>query len=97
MKALIRKSPINCYEWQSETVMLEPFPQGTDEIGRPYTLEGYRYALCTNVPDEPVLSGEDDLRLDASRYDVSEHEETVPGEHAETITRKYWTATWRGA
>ena len=71
MKALIRKSPMNCYEWQSETVMLEPFPQGTDEIGRPYTLEGYRYALCVDVPDGDVE--ENDPRLDADNYIVTEH------------------------
>ena len=71
MKALIRKSPINCYEWQSETVMLEPFPSGTDEIGRPYTLEGYRYALCVDVPDGDVE--ENDPRLDAKNYTVTEH------------------------
>ena len=71
MKALIRKSPMNCYEWQEETVMLEPFPQGTDDIGRPYTLEGYRYALCTDVPDGEIV--EDDPRLDAKNYFVKEH------------------------
>ena len=95
MKALIRKSPINCYEWQSETVMLEPFPQGTDDIGRPYTLEGYRYALCMNVPDAPVLDEqENDRRLDVANYDVIENTVTE-GEGEEQITRKYWTATWR--
>ena len=96
MKILIRKQGLNGYEWEPDTVMLYPWPNG-DEQGRPYTLEGYRYALCTNVPDEPVLSGEADLRLDASRYDVTEHQETVTGDDGEEITRRYWTATWRGA
>ena len=94
MKALVRKSPMNCYEWQEETVMLEPFPQGTDDIGRPYTLEGYRYALCTDVPDGEIE--EDDPRMDVSNYDVTEHEETVE-EGGEQITRKYWTAIYMGA
>ena len=71
MKALIRKSPINCYEWQEDTVILEPFPQGTDEIGRPYTLDGYRYALCTNVPDGDLV--EDDPRLDTANYEITPH------------------------
>ena len=88
MKALIRKSPINCYEWQEETVMLEPFPQGTDEIGRPYTLEGYRYALCVNVPDGEIV--EDDPRLDASNYTVTPHQ--VADE--EGIDHIFFTATY---
>lgn len=74
MKALIRKSPINCYEWQEETVMLEPFPQGTDDIGRPYTLEGYRYALCVDVPEGEIQ--EDDPRLDATNYEITPHNVT---------------------
>ena len=88
MKALIRKSPINCYEWQSETVMLEPFPQGTDDIGRPYTLEGYRYALCTDVPDGEII--EDDPRLDAGNYTVTEHE----AEDEDGNIHKFWIATY---
>ena len=88
MKALVRKSPINCYEWQSETVMLEPFPSGTDEIGRPYTLEGYRYALCVDVPDGDIE--ENDPRLDAKNYTVTEHEVT----DEEGVTHKTWSAAW---
>ena len=88
MKALIRKSPLNCYEWQSETVMLEPFPQGTDDIGRPYTLEGYRYALCTDVPEGEIV--EDDPRLDAVNYTVTEEEY----EDEEGDTHRRWVATY---
>ena len=93
MKALIRKSPTNCYEWQEETVMLEPFPQGTDDIGRPYTLEGYRYALCENVPDGEIV--ENDPRLDTANYEVTEHTEVIE-QNGEQITRTYWTATYTG-
>ena len=95
MKALIRKSPINCYEWQEETVMLEPFPQGTDEIGRPYTLDGYRYALCTNVPDGEII--ENDPRLDAANYEVTEH--IVNGgteDEPDETYHKIWIADYIG-
>ena len=88
MKALIRKSPINCYEWQEETVMLEPFPQGTDDIGRPYTLEGYRYALCENVPDGDII--ENDPRMDVANYDVTKG--TYEDDEGNTHTK--WTATY---
>ena len=79
---------MNCYEWQEETVMLEPFPQGTDDIGRPYTLEGYRYALCTDVPDGEIE--EDDARLDASNYIVTEHHFKDEEDHDHTV----FTATY---
>ena len=85
MKALIRKKPVNCYDWQENTIMLEPFPAGTDEFGRPYTLEGYRYALCTNVPDGDLV--EDDDRLKIENYVVEEHI---------TAEKKYWTARYIG-
>lgn len=87
MKALVRKSGVNGYEWELDTVMLEPFPQGTDEIGRPYTLEGYRYALCTNVPDGEII--EDDPRLDADNYILTPHEVT----DEDGVKHTYWTAT----
>ena len=96
MKALIRKQGINGYVWEQDTIMLEPFPKGTDDIGRPYTLEGYRYALCTDAPENPVPDANgNDARLDAANYDVTEHQETVE-QDGEQITRTYWTATYTG-
>ena len=91
MKALIRKRPINCNEYFGEEVWMEPWANA-DEQGRPYTLEGYRYALCTNVPDE-IPEGENDPRMDVANYTVEEHEVTE-GEGEEAVTRKYWTATY---
>lgn len=96
MKALIRKYPINAVSEENNEVWLAPW-RNADEQGRPYTLEGYRYALCTNVPDEPI-GEEDDARMDIANYTVEEHTEEVPSEDGEgTTTRRYWTATYTGA
>ena len=88
MKALIRKFGINCYEWQSETVILEPFPQGTDEIGRPYTLDGYRYALCMNVPDGDLI--ENDPRMNTANYELQSHKITDENGYERIV----WTAAY---
>lgn len=94
MKALIKKHPINCASEENNEVWLYPW-RNADEQGRPYTLEGYKYALCENVPDEPV--GEDDARMNIDNYTVEEHIEEIPSEDGEgTTTRKYWTATYTG-
>ena len=94
MKALIRKYPTNAVSTENNEVWLEPW-HNADEQGRPYTLEGYRYALCTNVPDEPV-GDENDDRLNLDRYEVIEHTKEVPSEDPEggSTTIKYWTAIY---
>ena len=89
MKALIRKQGLNGYEWEQDTVMLYPWPNGDDQ-GRPYTLEGYRYALCIDVPDEPVMVEDDDLRLNANYYKIT----SVQVEDEEGIEHTLWIATW---
>ena len=94
MKALIRKRPINAYEWQSDEVWFEPWINA-DEIGRPYTLEGYRYALCMNVPDGEIV--ENDPRLDAANYEITEH--IVNGgteEEPDETFHHIWMATYTG-
>lgn len=94
MKSLVR-SDINRYEWEQPCVMIEPFPQGTDDVGRPYILDGYRYALCMNCPDDPVMVDGEDARLDHTRYEVTRHEETVTdGDVERTIV--LYTAVWKG-
>ena len=93
MKALIRKHGANCRPEFGEEVWLEPW-MNADAEGKPYTLEGYRYALCTNVPDAPVLDDqENDRRLDVANYDVIENTVTE-GEGEEAVTRTYWAATY---
>lgn len=91
MKALIRKYPTNAVSTENNEVWFEPW-RNADENGVPYTLEGYRYALCTNVPDTVPENGEDP-RMDVANYTVEEHEITE-GEGEEQTTRKYWTATY---
>lgn len=91
MKALIRKHGYNCRPEFGEEVWFEPWANA-DEQGRPYTLEGYRYALCENVPDT-APEGENDPRTDVANYTVEEHEVTE-GEGEEQTTRRYWTATY---
>lgn len=94
MKALIRKYPTNAVSEENNEVWLYPW-RNADEQGRPYTLEGYRYALCENVPDEPA--GEDDARMDVNNYTVEEHTREIPSDAEEgTVTQKYWTATYVG-
>jgi len=86
MKALIRKSGINGYEWEEDTIMLYPWPNGDDQ-GRPYTLEGYRYAMCIDAPDGEIV--DDDPRLDANNYRItSMHIFENDVEHV------VWVATW---
>ena len=94
MKALIRKRPINAYEWQSDEVWLYPW-MNADEVGRPYILEGYRYALCTNVPDGEII--ENDPRLNAANYKVTEH--IVNGgteDEPDETFHKIWIADYIG-
>lgn len=92
MKALIRKYPINAVAEENNEVWFYPW-RNADEQGRPYTLEGYKYALCENIPD--VCNKEDDPRMNINNYIVEEHIETT-GEGDEQMTRKYWTATYTG-
>ena len=93
MKALIRKHGYNCRPEFGEEVWLEPWANA-DEQGRPYTLEGYRYALCENIPDGP-FDEENDPRLNVVNYSVEEHTVTE-GEREEQTTKKYWTAIYIG-
>lgn len=90
MRALIRKHGYNCRPEFGEEVWFEPWANA-DEQGRPYTLEGYRYAMCENVPD--TFEGDEDPRMDVNNYTVEEHERTE-GEGEEQRTVKYWTATY---
>lgn len=96
MKALIRKYPINQVAVENNEVWFEPW-HNADEQGRPYTLEGYRYALCENVPDTFDGEGEDP-RMDVNNYTVEEHTKEVPSEDPEggSTTIKYWTAIYNG-
>ena len=87
MKALIRKQGLNGYEWEPDTVMLYPWPNSDDQ-GRPYTLEGYRYAMCIDAPDSEII--ENDPRLDANNYRIT----SVQVEDDEGIERIVWIATW---
>ena len=96
MKALIRKYPTNAVAEENNEVWLEPW-RNADEQGRPYTLEGYKYALCENVPDT-IPEGDSDPRMDVNSYTVEEHTREIPGEgEDETIVQRYWTATYTGA
>ena len=90
MKALIRKYPINAVAEENNEVWFEPW-HNADQQGRPYILEGYRYAMCENVPD--TFEGDEDPRMDVNNYTVEEHEITE-GEGEEQTIRKYWTATY---
>ena len=91
MRALIRKYPTNAVAEENNEVWFYPW-RNADEQGRPYTLEGYKYALCENVPDT-VPEGDTDPRMDVSNYTVEERTETVE-QDGEQITRTYWTATY---
>ena len=93
MKALIRRYPINAVSPENNEVWFYPW-RNADEQGRPYTLDGYRYALCENVPDT-VPEGDTDPRMNVANYTVEEHTETVE-QDGEQITRTYWTATYTG-
>lgn len=93
MKCLVRKYPVNCASEENNEVWMYPW-RNADEQGRPYTLEGYKYALCENVPDTPT-GEEDDARMNIDNYVVEEHTEEIPSEDGEgTTTRRYWTATY---
>lgn len=90
MKVLIRKYPVNAVAEENNEVWFEPW-HNADQQGRPYILEGYRYAMCENVPD--TFEGDEDPRMDVNNYTVEEHERTE-GEGEDTKTVKYWTATY---
>ena len=92
MKALIRKYPTNAHSVENNEVWFPPW-RDADENGVPYTLEGYRYALCENVPDSYEGEG-DDPRMDVENYTVEEHERTE-GEGEEARTVRYWTAVYK--
>lgn len=89
-RALIRKYPTNAFSPENNEVWFEPW-HNADQNGVPYTLEGYRYAMCENIPD--AVEGDDDPCADINNYTVEEHERTE-GEGEEQRTVKYWTATY---
>lgn len=96
MKALIRKYPTNAASTENNEVWFEPW-RNADEQGRPYTLDGYKYAMCENVPDT-IPESDSDPRMDVANYSVEEHTREIPGEgEDETIVQRYWTATYTGA
>ena len=92
MKALIRKYPTNAVSTENNEVWLHPW-RNADEQGRPYTLDGYKYAMCENVPDTAPDGGEDP-RMDIDNYTVTENTREVIGDDGETVTEKYWTAIY---
>lgn len=98
MRALVRKYPVNAVAEENNEVWFEPW-RNADEQGRPYTLEGYRYAMCENVPDE-IPEGEYDPRMDVANYTVTEHTREIPSEYEgseeepSTRTEKYWVAVY---
>lgn len=91
MRALVRKYPVNAVAEENNEVWFEPW-RNADEQGRPYTLEGYKYAMCENVPDEGTEG--DDPRLDINNYTVTEHTKEIEDESGEIQTIKYWTAIY---
>ena len=94
MRALIRKRPMNCTEQEIESIMLEPWLNANDD-GTPYTLEGYRYALCSDIPDGPDLDENgNDRRMDLNNYVIEEHTEETDSDEG-PVTRRYWTATYQ--
>ena len=96
MRALIRKYPVNAVSTENNEVWFEPW-RNADEQGRPYTLEGYKYALCENVPDT-IPESDSDPRMDVANYSVEEHTREIPGEgDGEATVQTYWTATYTGA
>lgn len=95
MRALVRKYPVNAVAEENNEVWFEPW-RNADEQGRPYTLEGYRYAMCENVPDE-IPEGENDPRMDVANYTVTEHTREIPSEEGsekQSRTEKYWVAVY---
>lgn len=97
MKALIRRHGYTPTKESQNEVYLEPWLDWIDPTtGDPLTNESYAYALCENVPNEPVPDSEgNDIRLDVTKYDISEHTKQIE-EEGETRTVKYWTAVWIG-
>lgn len=95
MKALIRKYPTNAVKPENNEIWYGPWPDA-DENGVPYTLEGYRYAMCENAP-EPVFDEYTKAIVSPTidDFEVTEHEKTV-GEGEEARVVKYWTATYKG-
>ena len=90
MRALVRKYPVNAHSEENNEVWYYPWHNG-DEQGRPYTLEGYRYAMCEDAP-EPT----EDYTPTANDFEVTEHTREDTDETGETRTVKYWTATYVG-
>jgi len=91
MRALVRKYPVNAVAEENNEVWFEPW-RNADEQGRPYTLEGYKYAMCENVPDGEIE--DEDPRLDINNYTVTEHTKEIEDESGEIQTIKYWTAIY---
>lgn len=90
-RALVRKYPECATNHFEEEVWLEDTWQ---EYWEGFLNENMHYALCENVPDEPVLDADgNDLRRDISHYTVTEHTEEVPSEEG-TATKKHWTAVY---
>ena len=96
MKALIRKSGFTPTKPAQDEIYLQPWLDWIDpETGKELADENYRYALCTNVPDEPDLDGNgNDRRMDLNNYVVEEHTEETESDEGH-ITRRYWTATYQ--
>ena len=101
MRALVRKYPTNASNHFEEEVWLEDTWQ---EHWEGFLNENMHYALCENVPDEPIIdeATQADLRLDLSRYEVTEHTREVESdqipedtEGETTVTVKYWTAVYQ--
>jgi len=88
MKALVSKIGFNSDEIHGEGVILEPYWIDADEAGRPYTLDGYHYALCIDAPDGEII--DDDPRLDADNYRIT----SVQVEDEEGIEHTLWIAAW---
>ena len=98
MKALIRKHGYTPTKESQDEVYLQPWLDWISEDGRELTDECYCYALCEEVPDDPVYVDGQDARLNLDNYEVTEHEKEVPGDEPETTrTVKYWSAIYTGA
>ena len=101
MRALVRKYPTNASNHHEEEVWLE---DTWHEHWEGFLNENMHYALCENVPDEPVYGDdpEHDIRTDVASYEVTEHTREVPAGESATegeepvTTEKYWTARFVG-
>lgn len=90
MKALIKKYPDNCRKKSQEEVMLEPFPECVQADINDY-LDNYHYALCENVPNNPVELYDIDQRMNVNNYRIESYS-YKPSEDEEAITR--YRAIW---